>query len=96
MAAWAEAVEKGIINCSDMVYGFVFSEESQTKISNYSNEEFVTFLYKVLFNRTPDEEGFQGWISALEDGLSKEEVVRRFANSEEFIAICSYFGLAAN
>jgi Ca2+-binding RTX toxin-like protein len=41
-------------------------------------------LYKAAFARTPDLAGLGGWIKAVDDGLSLEQVAAAFAVSAEF------------
>jgi len=92
-AAWLERIENGIFTGADIVSSFIFGEESQSNIGDYSNEEFITFLYQVLFNREPDYDGFNAWLFRMTDGMTNEEVVSGFTHSEEFINLCNIFGI---
>lgn len=74
-----------------VAYGFVFSKEYMAR--NTSNADYVTMLYSVFLNRTPDSEGYQHWIQYLEQGLSREYVFRGFAQSQEFTNICNSYGI---
>ena len=56
----------------------------QAKIAALSNEEFITYLYDALFHRTPDDAGYAGWLNALDDGLSRSDMISSFINSSEF------------
>lgn len=89
---WVEALENNALKASDLVYRFINSDECQTDISGYNNEEFITFLYKVLFNRAPDPEGYENWLSHMNEGMDKNEVIINFCNTNEFEDICNYFG----
>lgn len=61
---------------------------------NLNNEQYLTILYKVFFDRDPDEEGFYYWFYDLEEGLlSKDDVLNSFANSEEWKKICDGYGI---
>ena len=91
--AWVGWLGDGDTTGADIVYRFIFGEEAQARIAEYSNEEFVTFLYRALFNREPEEEGFNAWISRMTDGMTREEVVERFTRSEEFVNLCNMFGI---
>ncbi len=92
-AAWQKALDEGIIHCSELPLGFVSSEECQARIAGYSNEAFIQFLYRAMFAREPDPEGYAGWQGALANAMSREDVVRGFSASQEFQAICSSFGM---
>jgi hypothetical protein len=91
--AWIAWLESGEITGADLIQRFVFGEECQKIISEYTNEEFLTFLYKAIFNRKPDEDGYNIWLSRMADGMAKEEVVKQFGISDEFIALCNLFGI---
>lgn len=60
---------------------------------NYSNDEYMTILYRVFFDREPDGAGKQYWLNRMSTGTSREEVLRYFAYSEEFKAIATGYGL---
>jgi hypothetical protein len=68
----------------DLVYNFIFSEECQNKISGYTNEEFVKFLYQALFNRKSESSGLDNWLTAMNAGMTKTEVLNSFTHSLEF------------
>ncbi|KEJ94128.1 hypothetical protein SUH3_08305 [Pseudosulfitobacter pseudonitzschiae] len=69
----------------DVVTGFVASIEFQRTYGATDNEAFVTLLYDNVLGRTPGA-GAQGWVDALDSGtLSRQQVVRGFAQSVEFI-----------
>lgn len=60
---------------------------------NYSNDEYVTILYRVFLDREPDGAGKQYWLNRLSAGTSQKEVLRYFAYSEEFKNIAAGYGL---
>lgn len=60
---------------------------------NYSNDEYVLILYRVFLNREPDESGYEHWIHCLNTGVPREEILRRFAYSEEFKVVAKTYGL---
>ena len=76
-----------------MLFRSVFSKELEGKISAATPEEFVTFLYKNVFKRNPDPDGYNNWVSVMKDGMTKKEVLLRFIDSGEFNNICKTFGL---
>ncbi|MBE3092559.1 MAG: DUF4214 domain-containing protein [Chloroflexi bacterium] len=60
------------------------SKEFQNKISGYTNEEFITFLYRTLLNREPDIGGYNNWLVQMSNGMSRKKVIENFTKSEEF------------
>ena len=79
-------------SASAVVHGFFGSSEFIGQ--NTSNEEFVTRLYKVFFDRTPDTEGFNNWVTALNNGaLTRTQVVDEFARSPEWAAFCARYSV---
>lgn len=79
--------EKG----KNIVRGFFLSQEFLAK--QHSNEEYVTLLYRTIFNRMPDEIGFQDWCHRLADGYSREKVLDGFLYSSEFSELCQHYGI---
>lgn len=90
---WVTALNNGTITLGDVVYNFVFSKELEPIISVASPEDFVTFLYENVLDRSADPDGYAGWVSAMKNGMSKEDVLLHFIDSDEFKNICTMFGL---
>ena len=90
---WVTALTDGKITLSSVVYNFVFSKELENKISAATPEEFVTFLYKNVLDRNPDPDGYNNWVSLMKNGMTKEDVLLHFIDSDEFKNICKMFGL---
>ena len=55
---------------------------------NLSNDEFVERLYKTFMDRESDPDGKAYWISQLQSGRSRSDVVYGFTRSEEFKTRC--------
>lgn len=72
-------------------YGFVFSEEVNNR--NLNDEEFVELLYEVMMGRTFDAAGKADWLYKLENGVGREGVLKGFADSREFAALCDSYGI---
>jgi len=66
--------------------GFTNSTEFVTKYGSLTDAQFVTQLYANILDRAPDTAGFNGWISQLSSGISREHVLVGFADSAEAIA----------
>ena len=90
---WVALLESGALTGVDLVNHFISSEECQAKVSGYTNEQFITFLYKIIFNRLPDPDGLNSWLTNMSAGMTKEEVVNNFGHSTEFESLCEYFGI---
>ena len=89
--AWTDQLMAGG-SATAVVQGFIGSPEFIGK--NLSNEEFVTILYKVFFDRTPDAAGLNNWVSVLNSGTySRTQVVNGFAQSPEWASYCARYSL---
>ena len=60
---------------------------------NLSNEDFVTMLYLLFYNRNPDKSGLAAWVTRLNMGDPRESIVDGFITTGECIAFLSTFGL---
>lgn len=49
-----------------------------------SNQDYVAGLYREILGREPDAVGAAGWVAALRDGMSRDEVRQGFLRSEEY------------
>lgn len=88
---WCDALNNGEACGAQVGYGFIFSTEYISK--NRTDEEFVKDLYKMYFDRTPDEGGFNYWVDMLKTGTSREVVFAGFANSLEFYNLCTDYSV---
>ncbi|MCA9101156.1 MAG: DUF4214 domain-containing protein, partial [Planctomycetales bacterium] len=48
-----------------------------------SNQAFLTGLYQEALGRSPDVGGFNGWLTQLDAGMSREDVANKFWHSRE-------------
>ena len=60
---------------------------------NTTNEEYLRRLYTTFMGRDPEEEGFNYWLSMLNGGTDRNEVMRAFAGCAEFQEICNQYGI---
>ncbi|MBO6193301.1 MAG: Ig-like domain-containing protein [Clostridiales bacterium] len=74
---------------SDIVYGFLNSSEFLAK--NLTDEEYITLLYRIFFDREPDAGGMATWMNALANGATRNEVLYGFAKSEEWLTYCARY-----
>ena len=49
--------------------------------------------YQALFGRAADEGGKQGWLTALLEGQSREDVLNGFIGSAEFATLAASYGI---
>lgn len=61
--------------------------------AKYSDEEYVDILYRAFLDREADYAGKEYWLEKLSSGISRNEVLRGFAYSPEFIGIAHSYGL---
>lgn len=80
---WMNKLENGA-RLVDAASGFLNSSEFQNKYgTNVSNKDFVALLYKNVLHRAPDASGAIYWEKALQDGVSREQVLIGFSESTE-------------
>ena len=88
---WKEAFLNGK-RARDVVKYFFTSEEF--KKQNVDNEEFLKRLYNTVLSRNPDVKGYNYWMGEIEDkGVSREEVIEKFIQSEEFEKLARNYGI---
>ena len=58
-----------------------------------TDDDFLTRLYRTFMGREPDEGGFAFWKGHLSTDMSREDVIKGFAQSEEFKNICNEYGI---
>ncbi len=90
---WAQQLANREIDGASFVYGFAHSLEFEDIYNSISSEEFVTILYNTFLDRTPDPEGFAGWVDYADNWMPLDFMVGGFVNSQEFTNICSSFGI---
>ena len=49
-----------------------------------SDEEYINYLYKVILNRNASAREVDNWISILNNGISRKNIIDSFILSEEF------------
>lgn len=74
-----------------LAYNFIFSAEYLNK--NLSDEDFLENMYATFFNRPSDENGKNGWLKSMQNGMSREEVLAGFVGSKECADMVAGFGL---
>ena len=80
---WAKAVRGGM-SLQTAAGSFVGSAEFQASYGSLSNTQFVTLLYSNVLGRSPDAAGLSAWVTSLDAGNSRANVVTGFSESTEF------------
>ena len=89
--AWSNALESGAQAASNIIDGFVNSQEFYNK--HLSNADAVEILYKAMLGRASDPAGKANWVNALNGGQPFAAVINGFCGSQEFRAICNEYGI---
>jgi len=90
---WIAGLRNGTLTGSDVARGVVVSQEFTNR--NTSNEDYVTIMYRAFFDREPDTGGYNGWLSQLNSGVSREDVLDGFISAQEFVDLCDVYGITA-
>ena len=81
---WIAVLDKGYDRITVLAAGFTGSDEFKNTYGTLSNGEFVNLLYNNVLGRGPDPDGFNAWVSAIEQrGASRELVLFGFSESVE-------------
>ena len=88
---WTSALMDGSLSGAALAEAFIFSKEFVNRQT--SNAEFLNIMYRAFFNREPDSGGYNTWLSALNKGTSREEVLKGFTHSQEFANLCDAYGI---
>lgn len=75
----------------DIADGFIFSPEFEGR--DFSDEEFVEYMYKAFFGRASDPDGKAYWLGRLANGSTRRDVFDGFVGSPEFNTICNTYGI---
>ena len=60
---------------------------------NVGDDEFIHRLYRTFMGRDEDADGFAFWKSHLGTDMTREDLVKGFAQSQEFTNICNEYGI---
>jgi len=88
---WTSALLDGSKTGEDVAKGFVLSAEFTG--ANHDNATFITILYRAFFDREPDVQGYEIWLSRLNSGQSRESVLDGFLRSQEFTDLCAVYSI---
>ena len=88
---WIDVLRSGKATGAKVVAGFVLSPEY--KANSLSDEEYVTALYRIIFEREPDDAGLNSWLAVMKKGYTYKKVLSGFINSNEFENLCRDLGI---
>lgn len=91
---WVDGLNSHSLTGVGLAAGFVYSEEFQGK--NLDDASYVTYMYKMFFDREPDEEGISHWTDILgksDKNEGRKTVFMGFVNSAEFVELCANYGI---
>ena len=86
---WSNRLISKTADGAAIAQGFIGSEEFSNR--NVGNGSYLEILYKTFFNRNADASGKKYWMNLLENGVSREYVLKGFVNSEEFQKLCDSY-----
>lgn len=91
-AYWADELLNLKMDGAGVAGGFINSDEF--RLRGLDNSAYLDVLYKTFFNRASDADGKNYWMSCMASGMSRNEVLSGFVNSQEFAQICDDYGIA--
>lgn len=62
----------------------------QSDYVSLSDKDYISFLYEKILGRSESEEENAGWTTQLKNGISREDVLRLFLSSDEFLVRNGY------
>jgi hypothetical protein len=91
LSTWVDELLNNRRSGADVAWGFIMSPEF-IGLST-TNAEYLTILYSAFFNRGPDPAGWNGWLTELDAGRDRGEVLNGFIYSSEFGDLCDSYGI---
>jgi hypothetical protein len=88
---WVLSLTTGVYSGGDIAKAFFLSPEYLNQ--DTSDVAFVDTAYQAFFGRAADEGGKQGWLTALSEGQSREDVLNGFIGSSEFATLAASYGI---
>ena len=84
LESWSDQLADGR-EYTAVAAGFTNSGEFRNTYGDLTDSEFVDQLYRNVLDREADAGGRQGWLNVIDGGGTREDVVRGFAQSGEFV-----------
>ena len=87
---YTNALLNGTMTPEQVAATILGSDECNSKLSD--NRAFVTACYRVLLDREPDAQGLNNWVNALNNGMTRAQLVQTFEAQTSWTNLCSYYG----
>jgi hypothetical protein len=81
---WTAQLDSNTLNINGVALGFINSAEFQASQGSLDSTAFVDRLYANVLHRPADPSGEQYWISQLNSGTTRAQVLVGFSNSVEY------------
>ena len=91
--SWSGKLKNKTATAAEAAYGFFNSSEFKNR--DFDDADFVEICYEVLMGRASDAGGKKQWLEKLENGVSRNYVLKGFFGSKEFHTLCSNYGITA-
>ncbi len=82
---WVNAYDSGTWTTRSIAAFFADSPEFRAVYGDLNNADFVRVVYENVLNRPADQEGFNFWVSQVDGGMPRGEMVLLVSNAPEFI-----------
>lgn len=80
---WISLMDDGL-SLQEAATGFIGSAEFQRLYgANPGNEQFIDLLYENVLQRAADQSGYDYWINAMNNGVTRAQVLAEFSESPE-------------
>jgi hypothetical protein len=93
LEGWARDLLSQVRTGADVAEGFIYSPEFAAK--NTTNSEYLEILYDAFFDRDADPAGWETWMSELDNGRDRGDILDGFIYSQEFAKLCAKYGIKA-
>lgn len=87
--AWSHQLVHGILSGAELAQNFCNSPEFINR--NLSDEQYIITLYKGIMGRTAEKKGVAYWKSKLDQGLSRQYILKQFIAADEFTSLCERY-----
>lgn len=91
-STWFTMLKTGAHDGASIAKEFVLGAEFELR--NLSDSDYIDVLYQTFFDRPADASGKELWMYHLEAGFSRDYVLSKFVNSDEFTLVCDSYGIA--
>lgn len=88
---WSERLGSGACSASEML--LFFAESGEIQKNEFTDEEFVRYACEAAFGRAASEDELSRFVKMLGGGYSREYVIARLEETEDFDSMCRSYGL---